>query len=174
VTSGFGGEYGILDDPRKATLAYIESQRMLGWLDALDAANVRPTVVRIPHRDPQDVGYEAGETLLALPERPSAVLAFSDAMARGVIRAVEDKGLEVPGDISVVGFDDIQIAAFHNPRLTTVRQPLREMGRIAARLVLERINDPEKSDDSFVVVEPVLIVRDSTGPARARKSRARA
>jgi len=72
----------------------------------------------------------------------------------------------VPDDVSVVGFDDIQNAAFYNPRLTTVRQPLREIGIIAARVLLERIHAPERSDDSFVVVEPELIVRDSTGPAR--------
>jgi len=119
-------------------------------------------------------GYAFGKKLLARHVEFTALFAFDDASAIGAIRAFTDAGLHVPEDLSVVGFDDIQIASFHNPRLTTVRQPLREMGRIAARLVLERINDPEKSGDSFVVVQPELIVRDSTGPARARKSRAKA
>jgi LacI family transcriptional regulator len=74
----------------------------------------------------------------------------------------------VPEDISVVGFDDIQSSAFHNPRLTTVRQPLRDMGRTAARVLLERINTQEILDDAFVVVQPELIVRDSTGPAKKK------
>ncbi|HKS21160.1 MAG TPA: LacI family DNA-binding transcriptional regulator [Thermoanaerobaculia bacterium] len=116
-------------------------------------------------------GYAFGQKLLARRMDFTALFAFDDASAIGAIRAFFDAGLRVPEDVSVVGFDDIQIAAFHNPRLTTVRQPLREMGRIAARVVLERINGSERSDGSFVVVEPELIVRDSTGPARDRKSK---
>ena len=119
-------------------------------------------------------GYAFGRKLLARRVRFTALFAFDDASAIGAIRAFLDAGLHVPDDVSVVGFDDIQIAAFHNPRLTTVRQPLREMGRIAARVLLERINGAEKSDDKFVVVDPELVVRDSTGPARVtRPSRAK-
>ena len=113
-------------------------------------------------------GYAFGQKLLGRRMSFTALFAFDDASAIGAIRAFLDAGLRVPDDISVVGFDDIQNAAYHNPRLTTVRQPLREMGRIAARVVLERINGSQKSDDSFVVVEPELIVRDSTGPAKRR------
>jgi LacI family transcriptional regulator len=114
-------------------------------------------------------GYAFGKKLLARRVEFTALFAFDDASAIGAIRAFLDAGLHVPDDISVIGFDDIQNAAYHNPRLTTVRQPLREMGRIAARVVLERINAPQ--DDTFVVVEPELIVRDSTGPARALKAK---
>jgi len=114
-------------------------------------------------------GYAFAQKLLARRVEFTALFAFDDASAIGAIRAFLDAGLRVPEDISVVGFDDIQIAAFHNPRLTTVRQPLREMGQIAARVLLERINTPEQSDDSFVIVEPELIVRDSTGPAPVKK-----
>jgi len=122
---------------------------------------------------PYQEGYAFGKKLLARRVDFTALFAFDDASAIGAIRAFFDAGLRVPEDVSVVGFDDIQIAAFYNPRLTTVRQPLREMGRIAARVVLERINAPhphdDRSDDSFVVVVPELIVRDSTGPVRAAK-----
>ncbi len=120
-------------------------------------------------------GYAFAQKLLARRIRFTALFAFDDASAIGAIRAFLDAGLRVPDDVSVVGFDDIQNAAYHNPRLTTVRQPLREMGRIAARVLLERINGAdERSDrlpDSFVVVDPELIVRDSTGPACTERSR---
>jgi DNA-binding LacI/PurR family transcriptional regulator len=115
-------------------------------------------------------GYAFGKKLLTRVGF-TALFAFDDASAIGAIRAFLDAGLSVPGDVSVVGFDDIQNAAFYNPRLTTVRQPLREMGRIAAEVLLERITAPRqrgKADDSFVVVDPELIVRDSTGPARSK------
>jgi len=114
-------------------------------------------------------GYAFGKKLLGRGMDFTALFAFDDASAIGAIRAFLVAGLRVPEDVSVVGFDDIQNAAYHNPRLTTVRQPLREMGRIAARVLLERINAPHQRGDqngSFVVVETELIVRDSTGPAR--------
>jgi DNA-binding LacI/PurR family transcriptional regulator len=114
-------------------------------------------------------GYAYAQKLLG--RRFTALFAFDDASAIGAIRAFLDAGLRVPEDVSVVGFDDIQNAAYHNPRLTTVRQPLREMGRIAARVLLERINNTEQAADSFVIVKPELIVRDSTGPARAQKGK---
>lgn len=117
-------------------------------------------------------GYAFGKKLLGRRVSFTALFAFDDASAIGAIRAFLDAGLRVPEDVSVVGFDDIQTAAYHNPRLTTVRQPLREMGRIAARVLLERIDTPGRQD-SFVVVDPELIVRDSTGPAKAAKSRKR-
>ena len=115
-------------------------------------------------------GYAFGQKLLGRRVKFTALFAFDDASAIGAIRAFLDAGLRIPEDVSVVGFDDIQNAAYHNPRLTTVRQPLREMGQIAARLLLERINAPSGSNGSFVIVEPELIVRNSTGPAPATKS----
>ncbi len=116
-------------------------------------------------------GYAFAKKLLGRRVDFTALFAFDDASAIGAIRALLDAGLRVPEDVSVVGFDDIQNAAYHNPRLTTVRQPLREMGQIAARVLLERINNPELSDGTFVVVDPELIVRDSTGPARVKKAK---
>jgi LacI family transcriptional regulator len=116
-------------------------------------------------------GYAFAQKLLGRRTKFTALFAFDDASAIGAIRAFLDAGIRVPEDVSVVGFDDIQNAAYHNPRLTTVRQPLREMGRIAARLVLERIHNPKMTESSFVVVDPELIVRDSTGPARKEKKK---
>lgn len=166
ITSGFGGAYGVLTDPRSATLAYGESQRMLGWLDALDAASVVPTAVRIPHGDPHSTGYAGAEMLLASSERPTAILAFSDAFARGAIQAIEDKGLSVPGDISVVGFDDNPIARSMRPALTTVRQDVDAKGRTAVRALTDAIEraktKPRRA--KHVMLDTELIVRDSTGP----------
>jgi len=118
-------------------------------------------------------GYEEGNAfarvLLDRGAKFTALVAFDDVSAIGAIRAFLDAGLRVPEDVSVVGFDDIQSAAYHNPSLTTVRQPLREMGALAARLLLERIDGGETKPQAFVTVEPQLVVRGSTGPAPARR-----
>jgi len=87
----------------------------------------------------------------------------------GAIRALRQIGWQVPEDISVVGFDDIQSAAYQNPSLTTVRQPLREMGRAAAEILLKRINRPGSELHDRHVVEPELVIRETT--ARAAGSR---
>jgi len=88
------------------------------------------------------LGYMATKVLLASRQEFTALFAFNDISAMGSIRALHESGCHVPEDVSVVGFDDIQSAAFQNPALTTVRQPLREMGRAAAEILLKRINRP--------------------------------
>ena len=110
-----------------------------------------------------EVGYTAMKSLLASGERFTAVLAFNDISAIGAIRALEEMGLRVPADVSVLGFDDIYAAAFHNPALTTIRQPLFEMGNLAARTLLERLANGKKGDvPRTVSVEPTIVVRQST------------
>jgi DNA-binding LacI/PurR family transcriptional regulator len=167
ITSGFGGEYGVLDDPRTGTVAYGERERMLGWLDALDEAGVRPTAARIPHGDPHGTGYAGAETLLAAGEPPTAILAFSDAFARGAIQAIEDKGMSVPHDISVVGFDDNPIARRTRPALTTVRQDVDAKGRTAVRALTTALHGAKSKPAGrakHVVLDTELVVRDSTAP----------
>jgi LacI family transcriptional regulator len=111
------------------------------------------------------LGYEATRKILDRRESFSALFAFNDISAIGAIRALREAGRRVPEDVSVVGFDDIQSAAFQNPGLTTVRQPLREMGVIAAETLLRRINAPAKSSyPKTITIEPELIVRASTAP----------
>jgi LacI family transcriptional regulator len=84
----------------------------------------------------------------------------------GAIRALRETGRRVPEDVSVIGFDDIQSAAYQNPGLTTIRQPLREMGMTAAETLVQRISSPKKADfPKNIVVEPELIVRGSTTKA---------
>jgi LacI family transcriptional regulator len=110
------------------------------------------------------VGYPVTHQLLSRTSDFTALFAYNDLSAIGAIRAIRERGLRVPEDISVVGFDDIAGAAFQNPSLTTVRQPLRMMGMTAARVLLERLNGGE--DPKEVIVEPELVIRESTGPAR--------
>jgi DNA-binding LacI/PurR family transcriptional regulator len=113
-----------------------------------------------------ELGYEATRKLLASHKRFSALFAFNDISAMGAIRALREAKLRVPEDVSVVGFDDIQSAAYQNPALTTVRQPLREMGRIAAEILLRRIRRPElDSHSGETIIEPKLIIRETTCPA---------
>jgi DNA-binding LacI/PurR family transcriptional regulator len=111
------------------------------------------------------LGYMATKMLLASGEAFSALFSFNDISAMGAIRALREAGLHVPEDVSVVGFDDIQSAAFQNPALTTVRQPLREMGRAAAEILLKRINRPGSELHDKHTVEPQLVIRETTGPA---------
>ncbi len=114
-----------------------------------------------------EVGYGVTRKLLATGEAFTALFAFNDISAIGAIRALREAGRRVPEDVSVVGFDDIQSAAFQNPALTTVRQPLREMGVIAAQILLRRINASAKTPyPKTVTVEPELIVRESTARAK--------
>ncbi len=114
-----------------------------------------------------ELGYEVTRKLVATGERFTALFAFNDISAIGAIRALREAGRQVPGDVSVVGFDDIQSAAFQNPGLTTVRQPLRQMGVIAAETLLGRINAPPKKPyPKSITVDPELMVRESTARAR--------
>ena len=108
-------------------------------------------------------GYEATKKLLGARKPFTALFAFNDVSAVGAILALREAHLRVPDDVSVVGFDDIQSAAYQNPGLTTVRQPMREMGRIAAEILLHRIRQPESDPrQAEITVEPQLIVRATT------------
>jgi LacI family transcriptional regulator len=118
-----------------------------------------------------EIGYKPIEALLKKTRDFTAIFCFNDITAIGAIRALKDAGLSVPGDISVVGFDDIQSAAYCTPSLTTVRQPLMEMGQRGAQVLLERIADREKEYPAEIVMAPELVVRESTGPAPARRNK---
>src|SRR6266436_5962628 len=112
------------------------------------------------------LGYEVTRQILASGQAFTALFAFNDISAIGAIQALREAGRRVPEDVSVVGFDDIQSAAFQNPALTTVRQPLRAMGVIAAETLLRRITAPANTPyPKEIVVEPELVVRASTAKA---------
>jgi DNA-binding LacI/PurR family transcriptional regulator len=117
-----------------------------------------------------ELGYPVIQKLLAAGHKFTAVVCFNDMSAIGAIRALQDFGLRVPADVSVIGFDDIYAAAFNNPRLTTIRQPLSNIGRIAAQCVLNQIHRSERFRKQ-IVVEPELIVRESTGTVASKNER---
>lgn len=108
-----------------------------------------------------DLGYKVTHKLLAGKRDFTAVFAFNDISALGAMRALHEKGMRVPEDVSVVGFDDIEGASYQNPGLTTVRQPLRKMGTMAAQTVLRRIANAG-SVQSKIVIEPELVIRGTT------------
>ena len=121
-----------------------------------------------------ELGYEAARKLLATHKPFTALFAFNDISAMGAIRALREAKLRVPEDVSVVGFDDIQSAAYQNPALTTVRQPLREMGRIAAETLLRRIRrSASDSHGGETMVEPKLIIRETTCRASGNRDRSK-
>jgi LacI family transcriptional regulator, galactose operon repressor len=106
-------------------------------------------------------GCEDMHRLLARNESFTALVAFNDIAAIGAMRALKEVGLRVPHDVSVIGFDDVDSAAYLNPSLTTVRQPLHEMGRLAAKTLLEKISRNDAAPMT-IRLEPELIVREST------------
>jgi LacI family transcriptional regulator len=128
--------------------------------------NVDPDLtVQIDTDDPTPaLGYPFAKQLLARGKPFTALFAYNDISAIGAIRAIQEQGLRVPQDISVMGFDDIPGAAFHTPSLTTVRQPLNRMGEVAAESLLDRI-EGNKEYPSEIAIEPELAVRESTAQA---------
>jgi LacI family transcriptional regulator len=144
-------------------------ERQRGYQDALKQAGIRPLKGLVVQGDfTQSGGFEAARVLLAQPRRPTAIFAANDAMALGVMDALKEKGLHIPRDVSVIGFDDMPAASHAHPRLSTVRQPLSEIGAEAVRLVLRRIRatggEPE-ADESPIELPSTLVIRDSCGPA---------
>jgi DNA-binding LacI/PurR family transcriptional regulator len=138
VTVGLGDRPGL--DPRSpaellaATSAHAPRERLRGWLEALDASGVVPVVARQPDNY---VDTDAGAGALLAAAGPTAVLCFSDAVAEGAVRAAQTRGLRVPADLSVVGFDDNALAVWTDPPLTTVRQDVDAKGRAAVGALLD-------------------------------------
>jgi len=128
--------------------------------------NIDPDLtMQIDTDDPTPMlGYPVTKRLLAREKPFTAIFAYNDISAIGAIRALEEQGLRVPQDVSVLGFDDIPGAAFYKPSLTTVRQPLHRMGEVAAQTLLDRI-EGKKEYPSEMAIEPELVVRESTADA---------
>jgi DNA-binding LacI/PurR family transcriptional regulator len=140
--------------------------RLQGWLDVLRPAGIEPRVRRM-RLDTQEDGADAVRELLTGPDRPTAVLCFSDAIAAGVVRAAEDAGLRVPADLSVVGYDDTPLARRIRPALTTVHQDAAAKGRaaaaeLAAAVARHRAGEPPQV--RHLVLPTDLVVRESTAP----------
>ena len=140
--------------------------RRRGYQAALAAAGILPDsaleVDSIPEIEP---GRAAAESLLDLREPPTAIFAFNDNIAIGAVQAARARGLSVPRDLSIVGFDDIEHTTIVTPQLTTVRQPLAEMGRMAVS-ILVRLLEKQRSETLRVELATRLVVRESTAPPR--------
>ncbi|MCA2221953.1 LacI family DNA-binding transcriptional regulator [Nonomuraea aurantiaca] len=144
--------------------------RLHGYRAAMEAEGVpvSPAYVQTGHFHYHD-GVVTGAAVLDLARAPTAIFAGNDEMALGVMEAARARGLRIPEDLSIVGFDDTQLAPMASPPLTTVRQPLREMGGVALRTAL-RLAAGEKIDSHHVELATELIVRGSTAPASPASS----
>jgi LacI family transcriptional regulator len=150
----------------------VRFQAILSAASRLGLSIPGPHVAQLEGHSPSPAtGYDAARKLLDSGASFTALFSFNDISAMGAMRAFQDAGLRVPLDVSVVGFDDVLGAAYHTPSLTTIRQPLRKMGMIAAETLLARLSSAAEASPEFIEVEPDLMVRESTGPAPAAKAK---
>jgi LacI family transcriptional regulator len=155
---------GAITGPRgwKAT-----DDRRRGYYAALAAAGIMPDPeLEVESNFEIGGGAVAAEQLLALPEPPTAMFCFNDNMAVGAMQTARARGVRIPEDLSIVGFDDLEEAEIVTPALTTIRQPLAEMGRIAVSLLM-RLLDNQRLEALHVELGTRLVVRDSTAPPRS-------
>jgi len=137
-----------------------DAERFAGYREALEAAGVQFLPELVAHGDGKaEGGAPAMNQLLALASPPTAVFCYNDVTALGVLRAIHARGLRVPADISIVGFDDLFFAQYTQPPLTTVRQPRRKMGQMAFESLLKLMSG---EDPAEIKVPAELIVRQST------------
>ena len=141
----------------------VSNERMEGYRQALTQHGLKfsESLVSQGGLTPE-CGYRAMQRLLELKTKPDAIFAFNDMVAIGAIRACSDSGLNIPRDIGVVGFDDIPIASYYEPPLTTIRQPVTKMGREGVKMLLKMLGDkPAKNSGRNTILKPELIVRKS-------------
>jgi len=140
-----------------------DTERFSGYRQILEEADIGFSPELVVHGDGgPEAGMRATARLLELAERPTAVFCYNDMEALGALRAAREHGLTVPGDLSVVGLDDLYLSSYTDPPLTTVQQPMQEMGRLAAQMLLELLSG--KNPESRVTLVGKLVVRQSTAP----------
>lgn len=145
----------------------VTRERFNGYRDALRGAGISYDASLVGEADfTEDAGYRATLALLRSRKRVTAIFASNDLSAIGAMTAVQSQGLNVPADMSVVGFDDIHLAAYTSPRLTTIRQPIYEMGRKAAELLIEQIRAKGTVPAKRIEFRGELIVRESSTRVR--------
>jgi DNA-binding LacI/PurR family transcriptional regulator len=169
LLSGTHGPYGLLDDPGVVD-GHSSRQRLLGWLDEFGPAGVDLISARQDGTGLEQARWGA-RLLLDRPDRPTAVLCFSDAVAYGVLQVAAELGIEVPGQLSVVGFDDNPLATQVRPTLTTVRQDIAAKGRAAAATLtatIARAKTGTPAPAEHVLLPTELVVRESSGPVSPR------
>lgn len=157
----------ISSDTESRWQSIVEASRELGIRIHPDRVVELNEAQACAARSPENA-YPFAKELLDRNRKFTALFAFNDNSAIAAISALQDAGLRVPEDVSVIGFDDIPLASYSNPTLTTVRQPLQKMGEIAARTLLDRIENRSEYV-AEIAIETELIVRQSTGPAPRTK-----
>jgi LacI family transcriptional regulator len=155
---------GYVDDNLSSEVG---QARLAGYKNALEDAGLpfRPELYAAIPADTRVIGgFQAASNLLTLPpgELPTAILAFNDLFALGVMHSVRAHGLRVPDDVSVIGCDDIPMAAYAYPPLTTINLPKYRIGKLAVQTLLKMRQDPPEQMGSFTLMESPLIIREST------------
>jgi LacI family transcriptional regulator len=138
------------------------AERITGYRNALEQANIpfdENLVIRGDYHSQS--GMDITHSILQMDPRPTAIFALNDLMALGALRAAAEAGCSVPGDLAVVGYDDLELSQFTNPPLTTIAQPKKEIGLLAVNLLVERISQNSRPPRRLVL-PPELIVRRST------------
>ncbi|WP_137939199.1 LacI family DNA-binding transcriptional regulator [Chitinivorax sp. B] len=139
-------------------------QRIAGWQLAMGEAGIEPADDALWRSDfTSRGGYQAMHALLRQPQRPSAVFVCNDLMAIGAMCAAYELGIRVPDQLSVIGFDDIELASFSSPPLTTVAQPKERIGALAVDMLLEHIQG-RRDEPRRIILQPELRIRSSTAP----------
>ncbi len=157
---------GMIKRKRSSALSHL---RFTAFQETLLNADISLDPALVVESDAgQMAGYISMQKLLAQAQPPTAVFAHNDVLAMGAISAIYNAGLTVPGDISVIGYDDTVHANYFNPPLTTVKSPIADMGRQAGRTILELIQNDDPLPAQTVMLPVELIVRASTGPLKGR------
>jgi DNA-binding LacI/PurR family transcriptional regulator len=168
IIPNISGPSGVVADPIASADNHVIRQRLLGWFDALGGAGVQPTVVQ-EGQSGDSPGTEAAHLLLDASDPPTAILCFSDVVAYGAVLAAQERGLIVPEDLSVVGFDDNPLAKRMRPALTTVRQDVAGKGHAAAAALTAAIAGARAGSPTrarHVLLPTELVIRDSTAKPR--------
>ena len=141
----------------------ISNQRMDGYLKALKANKIKVDKDLIIHCDfNQDYAYLATKELLNMRKRPDAIFTISDRMAMGAMLAIKEKGLEMPQDIGLVGFNNEPVTRLTTPQISSVEQPAFEMGKVTAKMFIEMLHNDADMSEREIVLSPKLIIRESS------------
>lgn len=126
---------------------------------------LNPSYLQISHLDQDEGGWDAAHKLLQLRQPPTAIACTTDLLAAGVLRASKSLKIAVPGALSIVGFDDLYLAAHLEVPMTTVKQPVEQIGRSVMRILMKNMTTPDEAKIESCILPPTLVLRASTGPA---------